>query len=62
MVGRLKPTDQCYAFWSNLDGEWVGVCPVFPSLSFLAPTQREAQQGIAELVVCVQREMAEDDG
>jgi predicted RNase H-like HicB family nuclease len=42
-----------YAFrlvWSAEDGEYVGLCAEFPSLSWLAPTQPQALAGIVELV------------
>jgi predicted HicB family RNase H-like nuclease len=36
--------------WSNEDGEYVGLCAEFPSLSWLAGTQEEALQGIKNVV------------
>lgn len=39
------------AQWSPEDGEYVGLCDAFPSLSWLAPTEAEAIAGIEELVV-----------
>ncbi len=45
--------------FSQEDGEWVGLCTEFPSLSHLAPTQVEAMQGIASLVTAVVEDMAE---
>ena len=36
--------------WSAEDGEHVGLCAEFPSLSWLAPTPREALAGIQRLV------------
>jgi len=39
------------AEWSPEDGEYVGLCAEFPSLSWLAPTGAEAIAGIEELVV-----------
>ncbi len=36
--------------WSAEDGEHVGLCLEFPSLSWLAPTLDEAFSGIRELV------------
>ena len=40
--------------WSAEDGEHVGLCAEFPSLSWLAPTPEEALAGIRSLVVdCV---------
>jgi len=37
--------------WSKEDEEYVGLCPEFESLSFLAPTKKEAMIGIIELVM-----------
>ena len=40
--------------WSADDGEYVGLCAEFPSLSWLAPTQEEAFSGIRNVVAdCV---------
>ena len=36
--------------WSGEDGEYVGLCTEFPSLSWLAPTPDEAFSGIRRLV------------
>ncbi len=36
--------------WSEEDGEFVGLCAEFASLSWLAPTQQEALSGIIEMV------------
>ena len=36
--------------WSPEDGEHLGLCAEFPSLSWLAPTPDEALSGIQELV------------
>ncbi len=36
--------------WSVEDGEYVGLCLEFPSLSWLAPTSAEALEGVRELV------------
>ena len=36
--------------WSPEDGEHLGLCAEFPSLSWLAPTPDEALSGIRELV------------
>ena len=41
--------------WSPEDEEYVGLCPEFPSLSWLEPTQDGAFAGIRQLVAdCVQ--------
>lgn len=45
--------------FSQEDGEWVGLCTEFPSLSHLAPTQVEAMQGITTLVAAVVEDMTE---
>ena len=40
--------------WSDEDGEYVGICAEFPSLSWLAPGRGEALAGIRALVAdCV---------
>ena len=36
--------------WSDKDGEYVGLCAEFPSLSWLAPTSEEAFSGIRRIV------------
>ena len=43
--------------WSAEDGEHVGLCLEFPSLSWLAPTLDEAFSGIRELVQDVVADM-----
>ena len=43
--------------WSAEDGEFVGLCAEFPSLSWLAPTQDDAFSGIRSLVRDVVEEM-----
>lgn len=43
--------------WSDKDQEHVGLCTEFPSLSHLAPTVREAIDGIVALVEDVLRDM-----
>ena len=40
----------CRVTWSPEDGEHLGLCAEFPSLSWLAPTPDEALSGIQELV------------
>jgi len=44
--------------WSEEDGEHVGLCEEFPSLSWLAPTQVGALNGITQLVSEVLRDLA----
>ena len=39
--------------WSEEDGEYVGLCAEFPSLSWLASSQEEALAGIRSAVVGV---------
>ena len=36
--------------WSPVDGEYVGLCAEFPSLSWLAATREDAFKGILRLV------------
>ncbi len=45
--------------WSEEDGEHVGLCAEFPSLSWLAPSQAEALNGITKLVAGVLKDMKE---
>jgi predicted RNase H-like HicB family nuclease len=37
-------------FWSEEDGEYVGLCSEFPGISHLDETQEKALKGIQELV------------
>lgn len=43
--------------WSVEDGEYVGVCVEFPSLSWLAGSQEEALQGVRQVVADVVSDM-----
>ncbi|GIK56664.1 MAG: hypothetical protein BroJett015_23270 [Chloroflexota bacterium] len=43
--------------WSEEDGEYVGLCAEFPSLSWLASTPEEALQGIRQVVAEVVTDM-----
>ena len=43
--------------WSDEDGEYVGLCAEFPSLSWLADTQESALTGIRDMVSQVIRDM-----
>ena len=43
--------------WSGEDGEYVGLCAEFPSLSWLAATQEEAFSGVRALVAEVVEDM-----
>ncbi len=45
--------------WSEEDGEFIGLCAEFPSLSWLADTQTEALSGIVDLVKGILADMAE---
>jgi predicted HicB family RNase H-like nuclease len=45
--------------FSQQDGQWVGLCTEFPSLSHLATDQVEAMKGIATLVADVVTSMIE---
>ncbi len=47
----------CRITWSAEDGEHLGLCAEFPSLSWLAPTPGEALSGIRELVSGVLADM-----
>ena len=47
----------CRITWSAEDGEYLGRCTEFPSLSWLAPTPGEALSGIRELVSGVLADM-----
>lgn len=44
--------------WSEEDGEYVGLCAEFPSLSWLAASQPDALSGIVKLVRGVLKDMA----
>ncbi len=43
--------------WSEEDGQWVGLCAEFPSLSWLAATPQEALRGILKTVADVVKDM-----
>lgn len=48
--------------WSAEDGEYVGLCAEFPSLSWLEPTQDAAFAGIRQLVAdCIEDMRANDE-
>lgn len=42
--------DKYRVIWSEDDGEYVGLCSDYPSLSWLAPTEKEALEGIKDVV------------
>ncbi len=44
--------------WSDEDGEFVGLCAEFPSLSWLAPKHEEALKGIRKVVQDAVEDMA----
>lgn len=53
------PTHYAYrVLWSPEDDEFVGLCAEFSGLSWLAPTQAEALEGIRVLVADVVKDMA----
>lgn len=45
--------------WSEEDGEYIGLCAEFPSLSWLAGTQAAALEGIRDTVKQVIQDMKE---
>lgn len=47
--------------WSEGDGEFVGLCAEFPSLSWLDDTPEEALEGIRNLVSDVLVDMGKND-
>jgi predicted HicB family RNase H-like nuclease len=47
--------------WSEEDGEYVGLCAEFPSLSWLAPNPEAALQGIRQLVADVVADLQVND-
>lgn len=56
----MVQVNDCYTYrvsWSDEDGEYVGLCAEFPSLSWLAETQEAAFQGIRDVVAEVVTDM-----
>jgi predicted HicB family RNase H-like nuclease len=47
--------------WSEEDGEYVGLCAEFPSLSWLARTPEDALKGIRQVVAGVVQDMKASD-
>jgi len=47
--------------WSDEDGEYVGLCAEFPSLSWLSETYEAALQGIRDVVAEVVSDMQAND-
>lgn len=55
---KIKITHYTYRItWSEDDGEFVGLCAEFPSLSYLAPTPEKAVRGILNVVGEVVKDM-----
>lgn len=57
----MKPQADRYAYrviWSDEDEEFVGLCAEFPSLSWLAPSQAEALNGIVRAVDGILEDMS----
>lgn len=46
-------------FWSEEDREYVATVPEFPSLSWLAPLRRDAENGLVSLVADVLEDVEE---
>ncbi|MSQ99246.1 MAG: type II toxin-antitoxin system HicB family antitoxin [Xanthomonadales bacterium] len=46
--------------WSEEDGEFVGLCAEFPSLSWLSVDPEEAMRGVRSLIKNCAKEMAKD--
>ncbi|MEV0947868.1 antitoxin HicB [Rhodococcus sp. NPDC049939] len=55
------PAHTFHTAWSEDDGEYVGTCPSFPSLSWLAPTEAEALEGIRAVVAEVVADLETDE-
>lgn len=58
-MGKVYDADK-YTYrvlWSEDDGEFVGLCAEFPSLSWLSKTQHEALEGIVKVVKDVLADM-----
>ena len=57
---KTECTKDIYTYrvtWSSEDGEYVGLCAEFPSLSWLADSQEEALRGIRSVVADVVQDM-----
>lgn len=50
LIWSTAPAPAFVVEWSEEDGEWVGLCPLFPSLSWLAVTPAAALRGIRDTV------------
>jgi predicted HicB family RNase H-like nuclease len=63
MKSKMIDISKYYTYrvtWSIEDGEYVGLCAEFPSLSWLANSQEAAFDGIRNLVVEVLTDMQAD--
>jgi predicted HicB family RNase H-like nuclease len=59
MQGKIMIDHYTYRItWSPEDGEYIGLCAEFPSLSWLAATQAETLTGIREVVAKVVQDMS----
>ena len=59
-MGNVRKKDR-YTYrvtWSEDDGEYVGLCTEFPSLSWLSESQESALRGIRKTVASVVRDLA----
>ena len=57
---KSNPKNDLYTYrvtWSAEDGEYVGLCVEFPSLSWLAATPEDALKGIRRTVAQVVKDM-----
>lgn len=62
MKARSRPGIAHYIYrvtWSAEDHDFVATCAEFPSLSWLAPSQFEALQGLQEMLRDVVADLAE---
>lgn len=60
MAVKVNKKNNLYTYrvtWSEEDGEYVGLCAEFPSLSWLAENQEEALRGINKVVLEVVLDM-----
>lgn len=59
-MATLKDDHYTYRVtWSEEDGEYVGLCAEFPSLSWLASTPENALKGIRQVVAEVVKDLRE---
>ncbi|MBU1666357.1 MAG: hypothetical protein KKG92_13295 [Gammaproteobacteria bacterium] len=60
-MGQKSSNPDHYTYrviWSEEDGEYVGLCAEYPSLSYLAPAGGEVLEGISALVRDVAADLA----